>query len=115
MKRTITITGDIDEIFDGYNSNIELYTHRYVLVIALMKSHPQLCWKAKKDSTGAEKDGVFYCGITIPEFGDIAYEMPLEQFWNNLSEIYEREVAVDNMEAYSSEHIIITLSKWIGL
>ena len=41
--------------------------------------------------------------------------MPLEQFWNNLSEIYEREVAVDNMEAYSSEHIIITLSKWIGL
>lgn len=112
MKRTITITGEIDDIHDGFSSNVELYTHIYVLLMTLVKSHPQGAWKSRKSHDGIELDGIFFVGLELPT-GIVSYEMPLEKFWDFIYDVkqLERAPKVEN----SHEENIIKLAKWIGL
>lgn len=109
----ITVTGDNLEVSDGYHSFNQLYTHRIVLFLALMKSHPSGSWKSKKHNDGTVYDGYFIAGMRLPT-GDISYHIPLEQFWDVLPEIAEIETAPE-WDGYTSDDVIIRLSKWIGL
>lgn len=112
MKRTITITGEIDEIFDGFSTNIELYTHIYVLVIALVKSHVNGAWKSRKSHDGIELDGIFFVGLELPS-GIVSYEMPLDKFWDQLEHVKELEFAPKVNSSH--EENIVKITKWIGL
>lgn len=55
----IFIQGDNKDVSDGHHSFGELYEHRILLFIALMKSHPDLSWKSLR-----------HHDIDQPMFGD---------------------------------------------
>lgn len=111
--QTITITGENVEVSDGYHSISELYTHRILLFLALIKSHPQVSWKSRKHEDGTMFDGYFIAGMELPT-GMVTYHIPLEQFWDVLPEIRELEFS-PKWDGHSSEDVILRLSKWLGI
>lgn len=112
-ERVITIKGKDVEVSDGYHTFDQLYTHRIVLFLALMKSHPQGSWKSKKHSDGSMYEGYFLAGMDLPT-GQISYHIPLEQFWDTIPEIQEIETAPE-WDGYTSDDVVLRLSKWVGL
>lgn len=67
------------EISDGYHTFNELYDHRNFLFIALMKSHPELSWRANNHEDGTMFDGCFVAGMHLPS-GDISYHLPISMW-----------------------------------
>lgn len=113
MKRTITITGEIEDIHDSWHSVDELYNHRMVLFVALMKSHPHLSWKSKKHNDGTSYGGYFIAGMELPDVGMITYHI-VDNFWDKTPEIQELEIGRP-WDGHTSEDVIVRLSKWCGL
>jgi hypothetical protein len=112
-EQTITLIGNNVEVSDGYHTFSELYTHRILLFLALMKSHPHGSWKSKKHDDGTLYEGYFVAGMELPT-GMITYHIPLEQFWDHLPEIQELEFA-PKWDGHTSEDVILRLSKWLGI
>ena len=55
----------------------------YVLLVALMKSHPSISWRANNHSDGTMKDGNwFVAGMHLPT-GDISFYLP-SSWWFHL-------------------------------
>lgn len=81
MKR-ITIECDTSKVSDGYHTFGELYDHRCHLFAALMKSNPEISWRARKHDDGSEFAGWFVCGMHL-ETGDISYHLP-DDMWELL-------------------------------
>ena len=71
------------EISDGYHTFNELYDHRIALFIALVKSHPDLAWKAIVHEDGKGLPGWFIMGMVLPEVGQISYHLPMT-YWNSV-------------------------------
>lgn len=111
--KNLVITGDNISISDNYHSFEELYSHRMVLFLALMKSHPQLSWKSKKHQDGSMYDGYFIAGMELPGIGAISYHI-VDNFWDKCPEIQELEFGKP-WDGHSSEDVIVRLSKWCGL
>ena len=64
----------MSEISDGYHTFNELYTHRALLMIALMKSNPEISWVSKEHDDGSMFEGMFIVGMSLPA-GDISYHL----------------------------------------
>ena len=76
---------EIDEnTSDGYHTFKELYEHRIALFIALMRSNPDISWRANVHDDGSDYPGWFIAGMKLPT-GDISYHLPNER-WNDLDE-----------------------------
>ena len=73
---------DVGEVSDGYHTFNELYEHRCLLFIALMRAHPELGWRAVTHDDGSRFDGWFVAGMHLPT-GDITYHLP-ERMWEKL-------------------------------
>jgi hypothetical protein len=71
---TIRVYDEIGKISDGYHTFDELYKHRILLFIALMKSHPDLSWWSDTHADGSQWDGWIIAGMHLPT-GDITYHM----------------------------------------
>ena len=77
MKRTITIVCDDEDIHDGDHSLKELYAHRCHLLVCLMRSHPDISWRAKRHyNAGLDNDKWFLAGMELPT-GQISYHLPI--------------------------------------
>lgn len=113
MEKRLVITGDNITISDNFHTFDELYTHRILLFLALIKSHSHGAWKSKKHEDGTMFDGYFIAGMQLPA-GMITYHIPLEQFWDLLPEIQELEFSPE-WDGHTSEDVILRLSKWLGL
>lgn len=70
----ITAYDDMGKVSDGYHTFDELYKHRILLFIALMKSHPDVSWWSEKHSDGTSWDGWIIAGMHLPT-GDITYHL----------------------------------------
>jgi len=71
-------TIDLEEpgkVSDGYHTFDELYDHRCLLFIALMKAYPGLSWLSPAHHDGSAIDGWFVAGILLPG-GMITYHLP---------------------------------------
>jgi hypothetical protein len=68
-------------ISDGDHTFDELYRHRGALLLALMKSHPDISWVAPKHHPEDTPipDGYFIAGMKLPT-GMISYHLPLTVF-----------------------------------
>jgi hypothetical protein len=89
MRKTITISGDNIEVSDGFHTIDEIYAHRVMLFLALLKSYPQISWKSKLHSDGSSYEGWFTAGMNLPS-GQISYHVP-DKYWEKLPEIAEFE------------------------
>lgn len=91
--QTLAVT---DDISDGYHTFGELYEHRIVLYITLIKMIELSNWvfdenspfnnietyKSKYHSDGSTYEGWFLLGMITPE-GQISYHLP-NKYWNDI-------------------------------
>ena len=55
----------------------ETYEHVCILFVALMRSNPELSWRANNHDDGTMFEGWFIAGMHLPT-GDISYHLPIE-------------------------------------
>jgi len=67
------------QISDGYHTFDELYNHRHLLFVLLIRSHPKISWRANNHEDGTMFKGMFVAGIDTPH-GTITYQLP-KQYW----------------------------------
>lgn len=73
---TLIVECDVSKVSDGYHTFEELYDHRCLLFVALMRGNPELSWRANHHYDGTKYDGWFLAGMHLPT-GDISYHMPI--------------------------------------
>ena len=64
---------------DGYHTFNELYDHRHILWINMLKITPN-AWISSRHSDGSTFEGWFISGIQLPT-GDVTYHLPIK-YWN---------------------------------
>lgn len=101
-----------DEISDGYHTFGELYNHRCVIFMALMKSMPHRSWISNLHSDKSAIDGWFIVGMDFPQ-GQVTYHFP-NNMWNLVIKTGAsvREKAPE-WDGHSSDDVVSRLSKWI--
>lgn len=75
-------SSDVGDQSDGYHTFNELYEHRNILFISLMKLNPSISWRANNHEDGTMFDGWFIAGMHLPS-GDISYHLPRSE-WEEL-------------------------------
>lgn len=109
-----------DAVSDGDHTFYELYTHRHLLFMMLMKQNLNTSWRAEKHEDGTMFDGWFVAGINI-EVGDqklqtITYHMPMVMWsllddcgcvtyvnapkWDGHTSVDAMERMIQNLEYY---------------
>ena len=78
------------DISDKWHTFGELYHHRMILTLALMRQNKDKAWKSKQHHDGTMFDDSFICGIDTPE-GQYSYHYDLEHW--DLFNIKELEKA----------------------
>jgi len=102
------VEGEI-EVTDSYHSFDELYAHRILLFISLMKSHKDLSWKSRMHSDGTSFPEWFIAGMKLPS-GDITYHIS-DKFWSLVEDIPTLEKAPE-WDGHTSEDVIRRLNNW---
>lgn len=80
------MTDDTNELSDGYHTFKELYEHRHVLFLSLMKVLPQLSWISLRHATGEKcfNGKWFIAGITLPS-GNVSYHLPMRLYGTGIA------------------------------
>ena len=111
-KKECVLEGDVS-ISDTYHSFQELYSHRILLFITLMKCNKSLSWKSKQHSDGTSYEGWFIGGMNLPT-GQITYHID-DRFWDMLTDINTLEKA-PTYDGHSSDDVLKRLNSWsLGL
>lgn len=76
MDKLIIPMENVGEVSDGYHSFDELYIHRNLLFIALMRSNLGISWRANNHEDGTMFPDWFIAGMDLPT-GSISYHLPL--------------------------------------
>ena len=96
---------------DGYHTFDELYDHRIALFFALMRSHPQISWRANNHADGTGYDNFFICGMELPS-GQVTYHVPNER-WIELDNYgistYSR---APHWDGHSPQDVVDRLNEW---
>lgn len=82
MNNKLTIPCEVGEISDGYHTFNELYEHRCVLFLALMKCNVERSWVSKKHHDESCFEGWFIAGMNLPT-GPITYHLPMK-YWDTI-------------------------------
>lgn len=108
-----TVNDDFDcgNISDGYHTFNELYDHRCALFIALMRSNPEISWRANNHDDGSSFDGWFIAGMHLPS-GDITYHLPIDK-WNLLdNKCIQTSLRAPKWDGHTPADVVERLLKW---
>lgn len=94
-------------ISDGSHTFDELYFHRMILFLSILKEHPDLSWKSKKHSDGTMFDNYFIVGIKTKE-GMYSYHYRMI-YWDYFKSIKEVEFAPE-WDGHKSKDVTRLLS-----
>jgi len=108
LDKGMRLEGDFSAS-DSYHSFDELYSHRMLLYISLMKSYPHISWKSRKHNDGSTYDGYFIAGMKLPT-GDISYHI-IDNFWDLLSNVKELEKGPE-WDGHTSNDVLNRLNEW---
>ncbi len=78
-KYSIQIPCPPGQVSDGYHTFDELYDHRCVLFLCLMRCLPECAWFSQFHADGTTMDGWFIAGIKL-NTGDVTYHLPMKFF-----------------------------------
>ena len=124
MKKHILIEGNVEsftlnsdkfeiigevEVSDSYHSFDELYAHRIMLFLTLMKLNKEISWKTRLDTEENNISGWFIGGIELP-VGQITYHIP-DEFWDVLSDVKEIEKSL--WDGHDSNDVVKRLNSWM--
>lgn len=100
------------EVSDGYHTFGELYNHRCLLFVALMRAHPDISWRSRLHEDGSSQDGWWIGGMRLPT-GDISYHLP-DSLWGLLDTVgvqtLQRGVKWDG---HTSADVLQRLEQWL--
>lgn len=102
---------DVSQVSDGYHTFEELYNHRHVLFLALMKSYPGLAWASPLHHDETEFTGFFIAGINLPQ-GMVTYHLPLELWGAAVMTCCEVLPTAPPFDGHSSTDVIDRLKKF---
>jgi len=108
-KNKMIVEGDLT-VTDTYHSFDELYAHRIMLFIAVMKNNKELSWRSRQHSDGSSFDDWFIAGMRLPT-GDVTYHIP-DRFWGMLDDITTEEKAPD-WDGHTADDVVIRLNNWV--
>lgn len=95
------------DVSDGSHTFNELYHHRMVLFLAILKIYKSLDWKSKKHYDGTMYDDYFIVGINTPK-GQVTYHYHID-YWNMFDDIQEIPNA-PKWDGHSSDDVTRLLS-----
>jgi hypothetical protein len=102
-------TGDVS---DGYHTFDELYRHRCLLFLSLMKSHPAISWFSERHNDGSKMDGWFVAGMRLPD-GDITYHLPNDMLFGAECTKAEHLLNGPPWDGHTSADVIDRLGKFL--
>jgi len=97
---------------DGYHTFKELYDHRIALFICLMRSNPEISWRANNHHDGSNMEGWFIAGMELPT-GQITYHLPVDK-WTSLDNTGMRTSnnAHYEWDGHTAEDVVNRLLEW---
>jgi hypothetical protein len=100
------------EVSDGYHTFNELYEHRCVLFIALLKCEARTGWISKLHHDGSSFDGWFVAGLRLPT-GNVTYHLP-NSMWETAvaANVWVRDRAPE-WDGHTSADVVTRLREWI--
>lgn len=104
----LILDGEIT-VSDGYHTFSELYAHRILLFITLMKCNKIISWKSRLHSDGTKYEGWFIGGMKLPS-GDITYHMP-NNYWEMLTDIETLEQSPE-FDGHTSDDVLKRLNNF---
>jgi hypothetical protein len=101
----------VDKVSDGYHTFDELYEHRNLLFLALMKSNPSISWRSKLHADGTMEDGWWIAGMDLPD-GPVTYHLP-ERLWPLLDYTDVRSVdRAPEWDGHTPSDVLARLRAW---
>ena len=98
---------------DGHHTLEELYEHRALLFIALMKGHPKLSWRARVHHDGGGEKGLWIGGMRL-QTGNISYHLP-DKYWELLDTTpIETLDRAPKWDGHASADVLERLRQWVG-
>jgi len=103
------MTENKGKISDGYHTFDELYEHRHILFINVLKAHQHAAFKTWLNDKKEAWEGWFICGMNTT-YGQITYHLP-EKYWSMLD---VREVEYNHdYDGHTSSDALCRLEKLI--
>jgi hypothetical protein len=108
----IEVSCPTGQVSDGYHTFGELYDHRCLLFLALMKAHPTLAWRARLHDDGSTEPGWWAGGMHLPT-GDVSYHLP-DALWALLegTGVATLERA-PKWDGHTSAEVLSRIRKWL--
>lgn len=106
----VVIECDPNTVSDGYHTFGELYEHRCLLFLALMRSYPHRSWRAMDHDDGSSFEGWFIAGMNLPT-GTVTYHLPLK-WWGSLDPIQKLDRA-PKWDGHTSADVLERLEDWL--
>ena len=107
LERWVAAVGDGHHTFD------ELYEHRHMLFLALMKTAPALSWISRTHADGSAYSGWFICGMHLPT-GDVTYHLPDRLFDLAVQTGAPVLPTAPAFDGHTAKDVLSRLSEWIG-
>ena len=106
MSSALILPCDTEHVSDGYHTFMELYDHRTMLWILVLKHYKDQAFKTRLDDNGSSMDGWFIAGLNT-EFGQLTYHIP-EIYWDYLDvQQLDRNASYDG---HNSEDVLNRLA-----
>jgi hypothetical protein len=105
---------DRSQLSDGYHTFAELYEHRHALMLALMRSEPDLCWFSRYHADGGLPFGSpdwFIAGAELTT-GPITYHLPA-RLWETAQKTGASELSVGMAwDGHTPADVVERLKSW---
>jgi hypothetical protein len=109
---TLQVECDTDKVSDGYHTFGELYEHRCLLFIALMRAYHAYAWRAVLHADGTAFDDWFIAGMNLPT-GAVTYHLP-QKLWPLLDEAGVRTMgSAPEWDGHTSKDVVARLRLWL--
>lgn len=109
----ITLPCAVGEVSDGFHTFNELYDHRCLLFLALMKAHPEQSWFALAHDNGEVWAGWFIAGMVLPTGKAITYHLP-DKFWTFAEASGAKALRqAPKWDGHTSKDVIARLHEWL--
>jgi len=100
------------QISYGCHTFDELYEHRCLLFVALLKTHPKMAWRSRLHADGTGDPDWWIGGLNLPS-GTVTYHLPT-RLWALLdaSGVESRERAPE-WDGHTSKDVLERLQHWL--
>jgi len=102
-EETQPVSGDTS---DGYHTFNELYEHRHILFLAVLKAHSDKSWRSKHHADGTMFDGWFIAGLDT-KLGQATYHLPI-RMWGLFDGIKTLENAPE-WDGHTSNDVLVRI------